>query len=227
MSQSHVADGHEFGRDLCLVSEMVITGRRPDVGAKPAFYAALAHNKAIFRHTLRSVQAFQEASERNERNLREAIHKGIERNGNEFLFFDPGLTYNDLLNLSCVEGKIVGYESRLESVPWAEQSRTPCLQRMHITRWNRRNSYDKDRLCKETIASLGLIMTFLVMKMIAEGRGSVCFPERVPAIICKELAKDNHYVITIANGLFRIVPEEHFAHDMDDFLLVTAVDALM
>lgn len=45
----------EFGADLGLLKEVVITGRK--VGADEAFYASLAHNEELFRMTVDFVRA--------------------------------------------------------------------------------------------------------------------------------------------------------------------------
>lgn len=44
----------EFGKDLGLVHEMVVTGRK--VGADAEFYSALAHNEGLFRKTVAFVR---------------------------------------------------------------------------------------------------------------------------------------------------------------------------
>jgi hypothetical protein len=52
MSNDMVRHG-EFGKDLGLVHELLVTGRK--VGARSAFYAALAHDEALFRRVVAMV----------------------------------------------------------------------------------------------------------------------------------------------------------------------------
>jgi len=54
MGKSMVRPEEEFGRDLCLVKEAVITGRK--VGASNAFWSALAHNQKLYAKVVKYVQ---------------------------------------------------------------------------------------------------------------------------------------------------------------------------
>jgi len=54
MGKSMVRPEEEFGRDLCLVKEAVITGRK--VGAGNTFWSVLAHNQKLFAEVVKYVQ---------------------------------------------------------------------------------------------------------------------------------------------------------------------------
>jgi hypothetical protein len=55
--QQDKQDSNDFGKDLGLMKELVVTGRQPNVRAGKEFYSALAHNAELFGKTVLFVKS--------------------------------------------------------------------------------------------------------------------------------------------------------------------------
>ncbi|OGJ63988.1 hypothetical protein A3E47_02685 [Candidatus Peribacteria bacterium RIFCSPHIGHO2_12_FULL_54_10] len=161
----------DFGKDLGLVHEMIVTGRK--VGAGSDFYAALAHDEGLFRrvmemvkedHLLVAMQALQAA-----------VEKGVQCENGVYRFFDPCISLVTLRDLSLVrQKKLVYRQDWYEPYDWAKREDAPQERNLRIPVEGSFNKTFPDQekllLPEEEVPSTRSVATFLVINALATGK---------------------------------------------------------
>ena len=143
MSHDMVRQG-EFGKDLGLLHEVVVTGRK--VGANQAFYAALAHDEELFRRVVEMVCGLQPGPLYDAKTVASLL--GIQYSEQELTgfgpspdalpgyitFFDPGLSLLHLRETVCGKGIIFYPQDWYENQPSRRRRTSPATDRFALRR---------------------------------------------------------------------------------------------
>ncbi|MDD5041532.1 MAG: hypothetical protein PHX87_04240 [Candidatus Peribacteraceae bacterium] len=172
MSQDMVRrDVEEFGKDHGLIHEVVVTGRK--VGAEQAFYAALAHDEALFRRVVEMVE--QDPLQAALQALLAAAAQGVTCENGVYRFFDPGTPLIILRSVPVVrEKKLVYPQDWYDGYDWAKRTDAPQERflRIPVTDSFNLSFTDQEKLLTEDeeVPSTRSVATFLVVNALATGK---------------------------------------------------------
>jgi len=171
----------QFGSDLGLIHEMAVTGR--EIGANSSFYAALAHDKNLFRRVVEMVcpNPFKSALQ----SLKAAVEKGVKHEEGVYRFFDPGLSILTLCGIQLTERQSIDFPDWYSHYDWAKREDAPQERRIRLPVPGSRLKTFKEQAAllgpKEKVASARVILTFAVMyaranvyKLILEDKRCRC-----------------------------------------------------
>ena len=161
----------DFGKDLGLIHEMIVTGRK--VGAGSDFYAALAHDEGLFRRVMEMVK--EDPLLTAMQTLQTAVEKGVQYENGVYRFFDPGISLVTLRDLSLVrQKKLVYRQDWYESYDWAKRVDAPQERTLRIPVEGSfsKTFPDQEKLLfpEEEVPSTRSVATFLVINALATGK---------------------------------------------------------
>ena len=179
----------DFGKDISLVHEMIVTGRK--VGAGSDFYAVLAHDEGLFHRVMEMVKNDPLLAAM--RALQAAVEKGVQCENGVYRFFDPGISLVALRDLSLVrQKKLVYCQDWYEPYDWARREDAPQERNLRIPVEGSFNKTFPDQkkllLPEEEVPSTHSVATFLVINALATGKRLL--PDCYVRCIDKDLVGD-------------------------------------
>lgn len=165
----------DFGKDVGLVHEMIVTGRK--VGAASDFYAALAHDEALFRRVVEMVcgNAKDNHLQAAAQALQAAVEKGVAFEKGMYWFYDPGISLVTLRDLPIVrQQKLVYQQDWYEQYDWAKREDAPQERMLRVPvegSFGKAFSAQKELLpSDEEVSSVRSVATFLVINALVTGK---------------------------------------------------------